>query len=87
MELTQLIILELVAFSAGAFLLEDWLLCWLCPKLMELAVPFPLPALGHYEQWASNQGDLVSWGILGNVWRYFWLSQLVNREEGATDLK
>lgn len=70
MGLTQLIILELVSFSAGAFLLEAWLLCWLCSKLMELTVPFSLQALGHcvqLEQWVSSQGDFVPWGTLGNV--------------------
>jgi hypothetical protein len=53
--------------SAGAFPVDAGIECWLCPKLMELTVPFFSPALGQrvqLEQWGSNQGDFSPRGSL-----------------------
>lgn len=38
--------------------------------------PAPGPTLEH---WLLTVGDLPPLGILGNVWRHFWLSQLAER--------
>lgn len=28
-------------------------------------------------QWFSTEGNIVPQGIFGNIWKYFWLSQIV----------